>query len=136
MSTKDNLQLDLNQTIAGAVKARVEAEMFAALSGDATLTTFISAALNQPVPKDSSGYSRETEPYVHSVLRRALQEATKVAVQAFIAEEMESIEAEVRKTLRKSLNQIAATLTESLTKAAATTYGVSVAVELKMPRQD
>lgn len=130
---KNNLPMDINATIANAINARLEAELLAALSGDETIAAFITAALQEPVHKENDGYSREKEPYIHHVLRLALQEAAKSVVARFIEEEVASIEDQVRKTLRRHVNQIAETLTKNLVEVAGKPYGVSVELNLKMP---
>jgi predicted nucleotide-binding protein (sugar kinase/HSP70/actin superfamily) len=132
---KQNLPIDINATIAHAINARLEAEMLAALSGDETIAAFITAALQEPVKKDNDSYRHETEPYLHHVLRLALQEAAKSTVARFIEEEVVSIEDQVRKALRRNINQIAETLTKSLVDVAGKPYGVSVEINLKMPER-
>ena len=126
---------DLNATIASAVNARIEAEVMKALSGDETISHFVAAAMQQPVEL-TKNYRTEKVPFLRHVLTKAIQQATEQAVKKLIVEEVESIEAEVRKALRRDLATIASTLTKSLVDAAGTTYGVSVDLSLKMPQGD
>lgn len=128
---------DLNHVIVSAVNARVEAEMMKALSGDETMGKYVVAALRQNVEvKDPHTYRTTAEPFLTNVLRKAIQQATVSAVQRLIAEEMPTIEEEVRKALRRDVKRIAETLTNSLAEAAAKTYGVKVDLSLLMPGRD
>ena len=122
--------LDLNETIASAVKARVEAEMMKALSGDATIATFVSAALQQNVQYEVN-YRKVNEPYLTMVLRKTIQDMTKAAVVALIAEEAPTIEAEIRKALKRETSSIAQALTQSLVDTATKGYGFNVNLELR-----
>ena len=130
-----DLTEDLNQTITAAVNARVEASILEAMSGDETIGRYVLAALQQPVPqRDRYGNtSRETQPYITTVLKAAIQKAAKEACERFVAEELGLIEDEVRKALRRDVKRIASSLTESLTKAAGKPYGFDVKLDLKMP---
>lgn len=133
----DEITLDLNQTIAAAVNARIEAEVMKALSGDETIGRFVTSALRQTVEvKNSRSYQTEQVPFLTVVLRDAIQKATKAAVQTVIAEDIGLIEDEVRKALRRDIRRISETLASSLADAAAKTYGVDVHLDLKMPRND
>lgn len=130
------IEKDLNATITAAVNARVEAEMMKALSGDATIGAFVTAALAEKVDAKHDPYGRAPQiTYLSKVLRDAIQAATKAAVEKLISEEIDNLEAEVRKALRRDLRRIAETLTQSLVSAAGKPYGVNVSVELKMPNQ-
>lgn len=132
-----DMALDLNQTITSAVNARIEAALASALAGDEVMGSFVTAALQQTVEISTSDpYRKAKVPFLTSVLHKAIQDATKAAVTKMIAEEIDSIEAEVRKALRRDLGRIAGTLSKSLVDAADKTYGVSVALDLKMPSRD
>lgn len=123
----DELTLDLNQTIAAAVNARVEAEVLKALSGDAVLSEFVSAALRQPVEvKDNRTYRTEQVPFLTLVLRKAIQEATKAVTQRVVLEETEKLEEYIRKAIRAQLPDLAAGLVKSVTDTATHGYGINV----------
>lgn len=129
------VEQDLNATIAEAVKARVEAEVIRALSGDDVFASFISAALNEPVEvRKSDGYRTERIPYITKLLKEAIQQATKGAVQRIIEESMPELETEVRKALRRDLKAIAEALTGKLDQAVHNAYGFHVDVTLNYPR--
>ena len=133
----EKIDTDLNSVIVSAVNARVEAEMMKALSGDMTIGKYVVAALRQNVEvKDPHTYRTTTEPFLTNVLRKAIQGATVAAVQRLIAEELPTIEEEVRKALRRDVKRIAETLTGSLADAAAKSYGVKVDLSLLMPERD
>lgn len=127
---------DLNAVITSAVNARIEAEVTAALSGDAVIGQFVAKALQARIEVDRGNYRKEPMPYLTHVLEKAIQEATKAAVTRLLAEEVVAIEDAVRKALRRDLARIASTLTKSLSDAAARTYGVDVHLDLKMPIRD
>lgn len=126
--------LDLNATITAAVNARIEAEMMKALSGDATIGSFVTAALQQQVevPK-KVGYGTERVPFLRHVLCEAIRKATEDASRRLVEEEMGSIEDAVRKALRRDVGRIAETMSKSLADAAARAYGFNVTVDLRMP---
>lgn len=131
-----DIETDLNQTISAAVNARVEAEMMKALSGDETIGKFVLAALRQPVKKNPGAQygaaAKETETYLTQVLRKAIQASAKAACEKFVAEEIGTIEDEVRKALRRDVRNIAEALTQNLVDSAAKAYGVNVKVDLKV----
>ena len=128
------LGLNLNETITAAVKAKVEGELIAALSGDAVIGAFVAAALNQKVTvKNAAGYGTTDVPFITKVLQDAIREQAKAALARLIAEEGVNIEAEVAKALRRDLKHIASSLTKSLVDAADKTYGIDVKIDLKMP---
>ena len=124
--------LDLNETIASAVKARVEAEMMKALSGDETIATMVAAALQQNVEYEVN-YRKVKEPYISHVLRKTIQDATKQAVVRLIAEEAPAIEEEIRKALHREKSSIAQALTRSLVDTAQKGYGFTVNLEMRGP---
>lgn len=127
---------DINTTIAAAVNARIEAEVVAALSGDEVIGQYVAAALRQTVEVPGRGYQKNSVPYLHNVLTKAIQEAAKGACTALVLEEMPKIEAEVRKALRRNINGIAEAIATSLTDRAQKAYGIDVTVDLKLPRGD
>jgi hypothetical protein len=136
MSTPEPLP-SIDATIAAAVHARIEAEVARALMGDEVIGQYVAAALSQPVEvKDRSSYRTTTVPFLTTVLRKAMQDATEAAVRTLIASEMDAIETEVRKALRRDLAAIAGTLTKSLVDAADKTYGINVDMTVRMPTRD
>lgn len=124
---------DLNQIIVSAVNARIEAEVTKALSGDDVIGKLVTAALQQPVNTDSFRRDK-TKTFLAVVLEKAIQEATKKAVTAVLAEEVESIEAAVRVALMTNVQGLAHQLVEGLSERAKQAYGVDVKIDLKMPR--
>lgn len=131
----DAISTEIDKAITHAVNARIEAEVAKALSGDEVIGQYVAAALQQQVEvRRNGGYRTEKVPFLHEVLRQAIQEATKEAVRNMIAEELPTLENEVRKALRRQVTGIAESLANSLTKAASTAYGVNVEMSLKIPR--
>lgn len=127
-----NIEADLNATIANAVNARIESEVFAALAGDEVIGRYVSNALRRPVevPKDG-GYGKERVPFLSHLLEQAFREATKAAVNKVLAEEQPLIEEEVRKAVKRNAGSIAEQLSASLAEQASRGYGVSIDVKLR-----
>lgn len=120
---------DLNQIITSAVNARVEAAVAQALAGDEVIGRLVTAALQQQIEvPSSSGYGKDRVVFMTHVVRTAVREATKSAVQKFLAEETETIEAEVRKHLRRAAPEIAANMVGKLTEVASKGYGIKVSL--------
>lgn len=130
------IETDLNATITGAVNARIEAEVLKALSGDEVIGQFVAAALRQEVEVRTNSYDRKKVTFLTKVLHDAIRDATQSAVRRTIAEELPTIEDEVRKALKRETRRIAETLANSLADAADKAYGVNVELSLKMPRHD
>lgn len=112
---------DLNATIASAVQARVEAQVAEAMLRDDTFTTFVSAALQQPITvKD--GYKDRKTTFLRHTLEGAIESRTKALVSEVIAEQDEQIKNEVRKALRKSIGVISDSLVDGFVANAASRY--------------
>ena len=127
-----NIEADLNTTIASAVNARIEAEVFAALAGDETIGRYVTAALRRPVEVPArTGYGKDKVPFLSHVLESSFRDATKAAVARVLEEEQPKIEEEVRKALRRNVASIATELASSLTAAAQNTYGVKIDLQLR-----
>lgn len=126
---------DLDQVIASAVNARIEAEVTRALSGDEVIGKMVTAALTQPIEvKDHNGYGRRTTTYLRETLNNAMREATKAAVRKVMTEEHDAIEAAVRRELRDRIDALAVQLVDSAVKSVEKPYGVTV--NLEYPRRD
>jgi hypothetical protein len=122
------LDSDLNQVIANAVNARIEATVAAALSGDELIGQYVAAALNQEIRLERN-YRTTTTTYLKHTIDEAMREATKAAVQKLIAEEREAIEEAVRKELRRGIKAVAEKLVGSVVEAASSSYRLSVNLE-------
>lgn len=125
---------DLNQVIASAVQARIEAEVAAALSGDEVIGKYVAAALNQPIEVGRNSWDRRKTTFLRNVIDEALRAATKNAVQQAIAEEREAIERAVRTELRDRVDALAVQLVGSAVESVENPYGIKV--ELQYPRRD
>ena len=130
MST-EHLSTDLNATIANAVTARIEAEVTAALSGDEVIGKYVSAALQEPVEvKNNRTYRTEKVPYLRHTLNQAFRAMVKDALARVLEEERETIEAEIRKALKRESGAVAEKFTAALTERAAQSYGITVDVKI------
>jgi hypothetical protein len=127
---------DLNTVIASAVQARIETEVLAALSGSDVFAQFVNVALNRKIEvKDpNSSYRTRETTYIAETISKAIQAATKAAVEKVIAEEAPQIEAEVTKELRRNVKGLAAQMVGCVVDKAASPYGITV--ELKYPAND
>lgn len=127
---------DLNDVITSAVKARVEASVLEALSGDEFFGKFITNALAAPVeiPDPDRGYGKIRVPYVTYVLEETVRSAVMSATKRLVAEQAELIEEAVRKELRRSASDLAKQLVGSMSDAADRAYGIKV--ELQYPSRD
>lgn len=114
---------DLNATISSAVNARIEAAVMAALSGDEVVGQFVTAALTEEIKQNT--YDRKGTQYLTLVVTKAIQEATKSAVEELVAAERPRIVEEVKKALRRNLPEVADRLVDGLSMAR---YSVSVNV--------
>lgn len=129
MPSTPPIESDLNLVIVNAVNARVESSVMAALSGDETIGRLVSAALQRPVEVPSpNGYGRERKPFMAHLVESAIRDATKAAVQKYLAEEHETLADEVRKHLRRAAPEIAAKMVGQLGDMAAKSYGIQVSL--------
>lgn len=132
MSPTPGPDADLNATIAAAVNARVESAVLAAFSGDDTLGTYVTAALQRPVEVPSPrGYGKDQVPFMHHLITQSIQDATKRAVQKMLLEEQEAIETAVRDQMAEAIPEFAKQMVGQLVKRGTETYGVQVS--LRMP---
>ena len=122
-----NLEQDLNTTITSAINARIEAEVTAALSGDAVIGQFVAAALAQEVGETGYGRDRKKITFMHRTVAKTIQEVTASLVLEVIEAERETIEREIRKSLRSYIPNMAAGMVDSLAhQAKHASYRISV----------
>lgn len=127
----EQITQDLNTVIATAVSARIEAEVAAALSGDAVMSKYVAAALQQEIEVRDGGYSgyssrnRKTT-FLRQTIDTAIRQATETAVRKVIAEEQEALEAAVATELRRQTKDIAKTLVGQVAEVAQKSHGVRV----------
>ena len=127
MASRDDLEINLNETIAAAVKAKIDASVMEALAGDAVIAGFVTAALTEPVQVDR--FDRGKRPtYLEHVLKKAIQEATKEVVGKVIDQEKPKILAEVEKAIGRKTKAIAKATVDQMTERAQWRYGLDVDV--------
>lgn len=110
---------DINQIIASAVNARVEAAVLEAMTNDNTMRTFVQAALNQ---KSREGYGREEKTLLNRLLENAIQEQTKAVVAEEVRKSADAIRAEVRAALEQSIGVISDSLVDGFVASAESRY--------------
>lgn len=123
---------DLNDTIVAAVNAKVSAEVFAALNTDEVIAGFITTAMMQPVKVDT--YGSKTEPYLSVVIRKAIQEATKVAIGEWMADNEGVLKTRVRAVLSTQIEEMAGALVEGAIEATSSRYSTKVDVKFQKER--
>ena len=122
---------DINQIIASAVNARVEAAVTAALASPDTMGTFVQAALHEPISSD--GYGREKTTLLRKLVQTTIAEKTKAVVREEIEAMSEDIRSEVRKAIRKSVGVITDTLVDGFVANASGRYP---SIEVKFHGRD
>lgn len=111
---------DLNEVIAAAVSARVEAQVLAALSDSDVFQALVVAALQQTVEvSDGTSYGKRKVPFMRATLENAIKARTKDLIAEEIAALSEPIRVEVRKALRKSVGVLADSLVDGFVANAA-----------------
>lgn len=126
MST-ELLGQDLNNTIATAVTARIEAEVTAALAGSDLMTSYVAAALSQPLEvKDPHTYRTRQTTFLKETIDKSIQAATKAAVAKVVASEQKRIEKVVRDALKEQVDIIGSRLVGQLVEKAESPYGINV----------
>lgn len=129
------VESDLNQVIANAVTARIEAQVAAALSGSELVGQYVTAALSQPITvRDPHSYRDRKTTFLKEAVDKAMKDAAEAAVRKVIAEEQAAIEERVREELRARVDVIATQLVGSVVGAAEKPYGITVA--LNYPSRD
>lgn len=126
-------QLDenINTTIANAVNAKVEASVLAALSGDELMGRYVTAALTQQLEVNKpEGYGKHKVQFLHHVISKMIQDATRDALARMIEEERPAIEAAVREALRANITGIASGLVDGLANSQRVSYSAKVQLDL------
>lgn len=127
---------DLNQTIATAVQARVEAEVLKALSGDEMFASLVAASMNALVEVPDGAYSKKRITFMEHVLQKTIQKATQAAVQAVVDEQQDRLKEMVRKGLCSKIDAIATTLVDKVVENSKSPYGWDIKVDVKFPRDN
>ena len=128
-ATPEIIGRDLNETIAHAVQARVEAAVAAELSSSDLFAQFVQAALLQPIEvRDPGTYRDRKTTFLRETIAKAVQEATKVAVVKHVESEQETLEKLIATELRKHTKTIAKNLAEDAVEHAKSTYGIKVSM--------
>lgn len=123
---------DLNDTIVAAVNAKVSAEVFAALNTDEVIAGFITQAMMQPVKVEQ--YGSKTEPYLTVVIRKAIQEATKAAINEWMADNQGVLKTRVREALSTQVEDMAGALVQGAIASTSHTYTTKVDVKFQKER--
>lgn len=126
-ATAEVIGRDLNETIATAMQARVEAAVAAELSSSDLFKDYVRAALLQPLTKRVD-YKDVKTTFLRETIDEAIRGAAKTATLKYIEGEMEALEAIVATELRRQTKSIAAGLVEQLAEQAKRTYGIEVKV--------
>lgn len=126
----DELGESLNETIAAAVKARIEAKVTESLASDEVIGRYVTAALSRPV--EERGLSRrDRTSYLDHVIRRAIEDATRDAVTTAIEAHKPQIQAEVERKIAQRTKAIAKATTDAMVDKATWRYGLDVSIDFK-----
>jgi hypothetical protein len=127
-----NIDGDLNQTIAAAVNARIEAEVMKALSGDEVLGAYVVAALSAPAGGDP--YARKKQTVLQKAISDAVTGATKTAILKVVEEDIGRLEDEVRKCFRRDADKLAKSVVDGLAGQLGKGFGIQVSLNLPWTR--
>ena len=119
---------DINDIIASAVNARVEAAVLEAVSRDDTMRVFVAAALQQKV--SPTGYGRDETTLLNHLLKKTIEEQTRAVVAEEVAAHADAIRREVRAALKKSIGVITDSLVDGFVANASGRYP-SIKVEFR-----
>lgn len=123
---------DLNDTIIAAVNAKVSAEVFAALNTDDVIAGFITQAMMEPIKEDR--YSSKTEPYLSIIIRKAIQEATKTAINEWMEDNQGVLKSKVREALSTQVEEMAGALVQGAIESTSARYSTKVDVKFQKER--
>jgi hypothetical protein len=113
MPTQPDPTPDLNDIIAGAVNARIEAAVLASLSDSETFNALVISALQQQIEvPDGTSYGKKRVTYMAHTLQSAIRDRTRALIAEEIEGQAEAIRTEVRKALRKSVGVLADSLVD------------------------
>lgn len=104
---KQSQNEDINQIIANAVNARVEAAVVEAMASDGAIRAYVTAALNQPA---GDRYEDRGKTFLQKLLERTIEQQT----QAVVGEELKIAEDAIRKEVRAALKKSIGVITDSL----------------------
>lgn len=124
-ATPEVIGRDLNETIATAIQARVEAAVAAELSSSDLFSQFVQAALLEPMTVRENYKDRKTT-YLQETIRTAIKESAKSAVVKFIDGEQEQLEKLVAAELRKKTKEFAGNIVGSVLERAKSGYSINV----------
>lgn len=124
------LSENLDDTIANAVKAQVQAQVLEALSGNEFFAKHVAAVLNSPVeiPDPKSSYGKIRVPFIESVTAGIIKKATQAAVEQAVEEEREFIQDAVRRAVKRQANEFANNVADELLESAKRGYGFKIQV--------
>lgn len=130
---------NLDDTIAGAVKAQIQAQVLEALSGEDFFAKYIASVLNQTVEvtEDGTAYGRKIKvSFLDNALSGLIKKATKEAVAIAVEEERERIQDEVRKAVKRKADQFAENVTNAALEAAQSQYNYKFEVGISVPKKE
>lgn len=130
---------NLDETIAGAVKAQIQAQVLEALSGEEFFAKYIASVLNQTVEvsEDGSSYGRKIKiSFLENAVAGTIKKATQQAVAIAVEEERERIQDEVRKAVKRKADQFAENVTNAALEAAQSAYNYKFEIGISVPKKE
>lgn len=126
---------NLNDTIASAVKAQIEAKVLEALSGAQFFEKYVQSVLYSKVeitdPHDR--YKKIRVNFIDNAISGVVKAAIQNATEAAVAEEREKIQDAVRRAVKRRSEDFAAQVTEGLLAATASKYSYRFDMKLSLP---
>lgn len=125
---------DINQVIASAVQARVEAAVAASLADSDLMSQYVASALSQEVTvRDPNTYRNRRTTFLRDAITGAIREAAKAAVAKKLQELAPELEAEVAKIIERDREKMATVMVGRLAECAGSGYAIKV--ELAVPER-
>lgn len=129
---------NLNDTIASAVKAQIEAKVLEALSGGEFFEKYVHTVLYRKIeisdPKDR--YKKLQVNFIDNAISRVIESAVNGAVQVAVEEEREKIQDAVRRAVKRRADQFAEQVTENLVEASKKSHNYRFDIALALPSRD
>lgn len=138
MSDDKNIALTIsNDLVKPIIDAKIQAAIVGALGDGADLIKgAVAKALEYKVDRDGkiSSYSGDNKyPYLEVIAERLIREATRKALEMWIAENQPKIEAELKKALAKSGSKLAAAFANGLLESVKSSCSHRVEVTFESP---
>lgn len=104
-----NLGPELDKTISSAVNAKIEAEVFKAMTSDDVIGQYVAAALNEKVADPDNRYGSK-QTLINVSMKKAIKKMTEQVIADEVNKQVDAIREEVEKALKASIGVISDSL--------------------------